>query len=84
MNAIQKAILAVGTIVFIIVIAVYPVKYVTSINNPNYSPGGAGVSTSRQLYTEIESIDYGATALRGLAVIAATAAAFAFAGKTKE
>lgn len=84
MSNIQKIILALGTIVFVVLIAVFPAKYTTSINNPNYDPKTSiSFLGSHNQYIKVERIDMGATSLRGIAIIGATAALWAIVGKKK-
>ncbi len=81
MNNIQKAILAIGIIAFGIMVALYPVKNKVSINNPDYDPKYGGVLFRQNPYVEVERLDFGATALRGLAVLGTTAVAYLIAGE---
>lgn len=81
MNVIQKVILALGATIFIIVIAIYPAHHMVTVNNPQYNP--RGVVMQGHPYIEVPEIDLGATLLRGISIIVATAALWAIAGKKK-
>lgn len=76
MNIYQKIILGIGAVFFIFLVGLNPVRH-TMIGSraydyrPNF-PGG---------YTKV---DFYATSLRGLAVVGATFATWAIAGKTKK
>lgn len=77
MNVYQKIILGIGAIALIIVIAKFPAKYPQSILQEGYQ------HSTRKSYITIYRTDIGATSLRGLAVIGATAAAWLITGKKK-
>lgn len=73
----QKIILILGSIVFIMVVAVFPAGYEQPASRTFYS------YIHKQNISTIFHVDTGATALRGIAVIGATAALWAIAGKKK-
>ena len=77
MNIYQKIILGIGAIALIYFLAIAPVKYEHSTGR--YIEAGKGA-----VYYPIYRVDIGATSLRGLAVVGATAAIWAIAGKTKK
>lgn len=84
MNLLQKIILAAGAGMLVLVLAVFPVEYHVS-----RSSGAASRQTTGRLYafsstTPETRIDAGATALRGLAVAGATAAAWLLVAKKEE
>lgn len=57
MNIAQKFFLAAGAIVFIIVIAIFPVKYKASVNNPDYKPRTGYLSYLQESpYMEVERV----------------------------
>ena len=74
-NVFQKIILALGVIVFILAVAVYPEKYVKrSQGEAYYFPATT---------THYAFIDLGTTSLRGVTILITTAALWAIAGKKK-
>jgi len=76
MTNLQKIILVVGALLFVILVAVYPVTFETRTKT----------GTGRGLFPEYTCqtrIDVGATALRGLAVAGATVAIYFVAGKRR-
>lgn len=77
MNIFQKIILAAGAIVLVAVLYIDPVKYTTPASRAFYDP------QLRHNITVINRVDVGATSLRGIAVIGATAALWAIARKKK-
>ena len=74
MNNIQKIILALGAIVFVVIVGIVPVRYdMPGTIRLEYNP-------ARNAY---HYVDFYATSLRGIAVLGATAALWAIAGKKK-
>lgn len=80
MNIYQKIILGIGAVVFVLVVAIYPVKYIKASRNEAYF----FPSTTTTVHDQYAFVDIGATSLRGLAVVGATVATWAVAGKTKK
>jgi|GEM_PF-6646268 hypothetical protein len=84
MNFLQKLILVLGALAFIIVIALYPAEIKKEIPIGTVRKGGLLYQRSESITRTELRTDIGTTALRGIAVIVGTTALFLVAGKRKE